>query len=207
MADNQIRQAAAQELVETGRLFNERGWARGAGGNFSVLLSRKPLRLCITSAGNDKGMLDETNFLELDDDAEIVGGFGLPADETLLHLAVYQLRPRARCILYSQSVWGVMLSDRFFVDGSITFQGYEALKGFGNVDTHEHVESVPIIENSQDRVALSHVVQNVLLENESTRAIFFRRHGLYAWGDSVAEARRNIETLEFLAELKVREAA
>jgi methylthioribulose-1-phosphate dehydratase len=207
MADNQVRQTAAQELVETGREFYERGWARGSGGNFSVLLARKPLRLCITSAGNEKGTLDETNFLELDDDAEIVQGFGRPEDETLLHLSVYRLMPRARCILYSQSVWGNLLSDRFFVDGSITMQGYEALKGLSGVSTHEYSESIPIVENSQDLIALSHVVQNVLLENANLRAIYIRRHGLYAWGETVAETRRIIEIFEFLFEIIERGSA
>jgi methylthioribulose-1-phosphate dehydratase len=201
MADNQLRQTAAKELVDTGREFYQRGWARGSGGNFSVLLARKPLRLCITSAGNEKGTLDETNFLELDDDAEIVQGFGRPEDETLVHLSVYRLMPRARCILYSQSVWGILLSDRFFVDGSINMQGYEALKGLPYVETHEHSESIPIVENSQDRIALAHVVQNVLLENRSLRGIYIRRHGLYAWGETVAEARRSIEIFEFLFEV------
>src|ERR1041384_5834679 len=122
MADNLNIPTPTDELAETGREFYRRGWARAASGNFSVLLARKPLRLCITAAGNEKGTLDETNFLEIDDDAEIVQGFGRPSDETLLHLSIYRLRPKARCILYSQTVWGLMAADRYFVDGSITFQ-------------------------------------------------------------------------------------
>ena len=207
MAGSQVRHTAAQELVEAGREFYQRGWAHGAGGNFSVLLARKPLRLCITSAGNEKGTLDETNFLELDDDAEIVQGFGRPEDETLLHLAIYRLVPRARSILYSQSVWGILLSDRFFVEGSITMQGYEALKGLNGIETHEHAESIPIVENSQDRIALAHVVQNVLLENKTLRGIYIRRHGLYSWGETVAETRRTIEIFEFLFEVMGRASA
>src|SRR6476620_969562 len=117
MAD--LSRSLTEELTEAGRIFYERGWARGANGNFSVLLARKPLRLCITAAGNEKGTLDETNFLEIDDDAEILQGFGRPSDETLLHLTIYRLRPRARCILHSHSVWGTLLADRMFVDGAI----------------------------------------------------------------------------------------
>ena len=30
------------------------------------------------------------------------------------------------------------------------------------------------------------------------------RHGLYTWGQSVAEARRHLEALEFLFEVEVR---
>lgn len=189
------------QLTETGLEFYRRGWARGASGNFSILLARKPLRLCITAAGNEKGTLDETNFLEIDDDAEILQGFGRPSDETLLHLAIYRRRPRARCILYSQTVWGTMLSDKFFVDGSITFQGYEVLKGLTGVKSHEHTERIPIVENASDQIALSHVLENVLLENASIHGIYVRRHGLYAWGETVEEARRNVDIFEFLFEV------
>ncbi|MEP6946790.1 MAG: class II aldolase/adducin family protein, partial [Acidobacteriota bacterium] len=115
MSDNPAPISPTQELTETGRDFYKRGWALGTSGNFSILLARKPLRLFITSGGGDKGTLDETNFLELDDDAEILQGFGRPSDETLLHLAIYRLRPRARCILYSHSIWGTLLADRMFV--------------------------------------------------------------------------------------------
>ena len=195
------RPSPTQELTETGREFYRRGWAFGASGNFSVLLARKPLRLCITAAGNEKGTLDDTNFLELDDDAEIVQGFGRPSDETMLHLSIYRLRPRARCILYSHSVSGMLLSDKYFVDGSISLQGYEVLKGLAGVETHEHTERIPIVENSQDQIALSHVIENVLLESPLVHGIYIRRNGLYTWGETVEEARRNVEIFEFLFEV------
>ena len=172
-----------------------------------MLLARKPMRLCITAAGNEKGTLDETNFLEIDDDAEILQGFGRPSDETLLHLTIYRLRPKARCILFSHSVSGTIVSDEQFVDGAMRIKGYEVLKGLAGVKTHEHTETVPIVENSQDYIALSHVVENVLLENRGIHGIFIRRHGFYSWGDSVAEARRNIEIFEFLFEVLERTRA
>ncbi len=201
MAEHQIVPSPTDELAETGREFYRRGWALGASGNFSILLARKPLRLCITSAGGDIGTLDETNFLELDDDAEILQGFGRPSDEKLIHLTIYRLQPRARCILYSHSVWGTILSDRYYADGCVTLSGFEALKGLAGVETYEHVEKVPIIENSQDHIALSHVIENVLLDAENTHGILIRNHGMFTWGSTVADARRHVEVLEFLFEV------
>lgn len=197
---NESPLSPTEQLTEAGRVFYSRGWARGASGNYSILLARKPMRLCITAAGNEKGTLDETNFLEIDDDAEILQGFGRPSDETLLHLTIYRLRPRARCILYSQTVAGMILSDKNFVDGAISVSGYEVLKGLSGVNTHEHTELVPIVENSQDQIALSHVITNVLLENPNIHGIYIRRHGLFAWGETVEEARRHVEIFEFLFE-------
>ena len=207
MSSDQTPNNPTVELVETGRDFYRRGWVRGESGNFSVLLARKPLRLFITAAGNEKGLLDETNFLELDDDAEILQGFGRPSNETLLHLSIYRLRPKARCILYSQSVWGTILSDRHFVDGAISIGSHEALKCLSGVDSHDHTEVVPVVENSADQVALSHVIENVLLEHSSIHGIYIRRHGLFAWGETVEEARRHVEVLEFLFEVAGRSPA
>jgi methylthioribulose-1-phosphate dehydratase len=206
MADTKLP-SPTEELAETGGEFYRRGWALGVTGNFSILLARKPLRLYITAAGNEKGTVDDTNFLEIDDDAEILQGFGRPSDETLLHLTIYRLRPKARCILYSHSVWGSILSDRKFVDGSVTLHGYEILKGLSGVTSHDHTEHIPIVENSQDHIAQSHVLQNVLLEDGNVRGIYIRRHGLFTWGETVADARRQVEIFEFLFEILARTGA
>ncbi|HTK37222.1 MAG TPA: methylthioribulose 1-phosphate dehydratase [Pyrinomonadaceae bacterium] len=191
----------AAELAEAGREFYRRGWVMGTSGNFSVLLARRPMRLCITASGNEKGALDETHFLELDDNAEILEGFGKPSAETLLHLTIYRLMPKARSILHTHSVWGTILSDRCFENGAIEIEGYEMLKGLSGVQTHQHKEVVPIVENSQDYVALSHVIENVVRENKKIHGIYLRRHGLYTWGETVADAKRHVEIFEFLFEV------
>ncbi len=190
-----------QELAEAGQEFYRRGWVLGTSGNFSALLARKPLRVVVTASGMEKGKLDETNFLELDDDAEILQGFGKPSAETLIHLTIYRFMPKARSILHTHSVWGTILSDHFFEQGAIEISGYEMLKGLAGVTTHEHTERVPIVENSQDYVALAHVIENVIRENEGIHGVYLRRHGLYTWGETVAEARRHVEIFEFLFEV------
>jgi len=190
-----------RELADAGREFYRRGWVLGTSGNFSMLLARKPLRICVTASGIEKGNLDETNFLELDDDAEILQGFGKPSAETLLHLTIYRFMPKARSILHTHSVWGTILSDHYFEQGAIEIEGYEMLKGLAGVKTHEHTEKVPIVENSQDYIALSHVIENVIRDTHGIHGIYLRRHGLYTWGESVAEARRHVEIFEFLFEV------
>ena len=192
---------ANEELADAGREFYRRGWVLGTSGNFSMLLARKPLRISVTASGIEKGKLDETNFLELDDDAEILQGFGKPSAETLIHLTIYRFMPKARSILHTHSVWGTILSDHFFEQGAIEIEGYEMLKGLAGIKTHEHTEKVPIVENSQDYVALSHVIENVIRDNEGIHGIYLRRHGLYTWGETASEARRHIEIFEFLFEV------
>lgn len=195
------QQSPTEQLMQAGREFSQRGWVLGTSGNFSLLLARKPMRLIITSGDNEKGSLDETNFLELDDNAEILQGFGKLSAETYLHLTLYRLLPKARSVLHTHSVWGTILSDLYFQDGSIDFEGYEILKGIAGVDTHEHKETIPIVENSEDHLALAHVIDNVIRENPNIHGIFLRRHGLYTWGSDVLQAKRHVEILEFLMEV------
>jgi len=201
MSEKTTLPSPSEELAEAGQEFYRRGWVLGTSGNFSALLARKPLRVCVTASGLEKGKLDETNFLELDDDAEILQGFGKPSAETLIHLTIYRFLPRARSILHTHSVWGTILSDHFFEEGAIEIEGYEMLKGLAGVTTHEHRERVPIVENSQDYVALAHVIENVIRDNPDIHGIYLRRHGLYTWGETVSEAKRHIEIFEFLFEV------
>jgi methylthioribulose-1-phosphate dehydratase len=201
MSEKTTVPSPSAELAEAGQEFYRRGWVLGTSGNFSALLARKPLRVCVTASGLEKGSLDETNFLELDDDAEILQGFGKPSAETLIHLTIYRFLPKARSILHTHSVWGTILSDHFFEQGAIQIEGYEMLKGLAGVKTHEHTERVPIVENSQDYVALAHVIENVIRDNPNIHGIYLRRHGLYTWGETVSEAKRHIEIFEFLFEV------
>lgn len=194
-------QHLAEDLSACGAEFYRRGWVLGTSGNFSALNRREPLSFCITASGNEKGGLTGEHFLETDADGQVTNGEGKPSAETLLHLAIYRLRPEAGAILHTHSVWGTILSDVFFERGAIEIEGYEMLKGLAGVTTHEHRELVPVVENSQDYIALSHVIENVLLENPEIHGIYLRRHGLYTWGKDITEAKRHIEIFEFLFEV------
>ncbi len=192
---------SAEQLAEAGREFYSRGWVLGTSGNFSSLIQREPLTVCITASGNEKGSLDESNFLTVDADGAVASGDGKPSAETLLHLAIYRLRENAGAILHTHSVWGTILSDGFYERGAIEIEGYEMLKGLAGVTTHEHREHLPVIENSQDYIALAHVIENTLRENSAAHGVYLRRHGLYTWGESIAEAKRHVEIFEFLFEV------
>lgn len=191
----------SENLSLAGYEFYRRGWVMGTSGNFSAKISDRPLRIAVTASGNEKGALDETHFLEIDDNGDVLQGFGRPSAETMLHLTIYRMCKNVGSVLHTHSVWGTILSDFFYADGAIEIEGYEMLKGLSGIKTHEHREVVPIIENSQDYIALSHVVDNVLRENEQIHGFYLRRHGLYTWGKDIAEAKRHIEVFEFLFEV------
>jgi methylthioribulose-1-phosphate dehydratase len=172
----------------------------GTSGNFSVVTSRDPLRLAITSSGTDKGGLAPEQFIQVDPRGEVVEGAGRPSAEMQLHLAVVRLRG-AGAVLHTHSVWGTILSDAYAGGGGLSIEGYEMLKGLSGVTTHEHREWLPIIENSQEYEGLSRAVEEVLERHPGAHGVMLRRHGLYTWGRDLAEAKRHVEIIEFLLEV------
>src|SRR5215467_10052443 len=196
---------AAESLAEIGRGFYARGWALGTSGNFSAVVSREPLRLAITSTGLDKGGLTPAHFLEIDNAANVVRGDGRPSAEALLHLAIVR-GVAAGAVLHTHSVWSTVLSGTHARHGGIALEGYEMLKGLAGVKTHKHREWLPILENSQDMVELADRVSKTL-EQAGIHGFLLHEHGLYTWGESLAEAKRHVEILEFLMEVLVRSGA
>jgi methylthioribulose-1-phosphate dehydratase len=190
----------ACELVSVAKSFHARGWLLGTSGNLSAVVQREPLRLAISPSGVDKGDLAEAQVLSIDENARVVSRHpDKPSDESLLHIRIVTERG-AGAVLHTHSVWNTIFSDLHAEAGGVRIEGYEMLKGLQGVRTHEHTEWLPIIENSQDMPALAETVSNVLDKHKTAHGFLLRRHGLYSWGDNLAQAKRHIEILEFLLE-------
>jgi methylthioribulose-1-phosphate dehydratase len=194
----------ACRLAEIGRRFHARGWVMGTSGNFSAVVSSHPLQLAITSSGQDKRALQPTGVVIVDEHGLLAqsssqSAGGRPSAETLLHTTIARVR-HARAILHTHSVWGTILSDLHAPAGGLGIEGYEMLKGLEGVSTHEHREWIPILENDQDMTRLARVVRETLGQQPQAHALLLRRHGLYTWGDTLADAERHVEILEFLFE-------
>jgi methylthioribulose-1-phosphate dehydratase len=193
---------AARELAAIGRRFYARGWVLGTSGNFSAVVSRKPLRLAITASSLPKGTLRPSDILKCDESGRVVGRASKPPSaETLLHVEIARRRS-AGAVLHTHSVWSTMLSDAWGAgsDAAVAIEGYEMLKGLAGVTSHEHRELVPIVENDQNMPRLAARVGETLEHHPAAHAFLLRRHGLYTWGDTLADAERHIEILEFLFE-------
>ena len=191
--------ALAQQLVEIARQCYARGWALGTSGNFSAVLSRNPLRLAITTSGVDKGTLNVEQIVEIDATGTVLQGSGQPSAEASLHLAIARARD-AGAVLHTHSIWSTILSEAAS-DGGLAIEGYEMLKGLDGVRTHEHREWLPVLENTQDWAAAIPTIEAVLQAHPQAHGFLIRRHGLYTWGRDLAEAKRQVEILEFLFEV------
>lgn len=189
----------ARELAAIGRRFYDRGWALGTSGNYSAVASRRPLRLAITSSGLNKRDLQPSDIIVCDERGRAPGARrGRPSAETLLHVEI--ARRGAGAVLHTHSVWSTMLSERHAATG-LSITGFEMLKGLHGVTSHEHRAWIPILDNDQDMVRLSAEVARVLGEHPEAHAFLLRRHGLYTWGATLADAERHVEILEFLFEV------
>lgn len=189
-----------EELAEIGRRFDARNWVLGTSGNFSAVISREPLRLLMTRSGLSKGVLTAEGMVEIDGSgAAVEPESGRPSAEALLHVEIARARG-ANSVLHTHSIWSTVLSDREAAAGGLAISGYEMLKGLEGVATHEHREWIPILENDQDMPRLSGRIRQLLTEHPACHAFLLRRHGLYTWGETLPQAVRHVEILEFLLE-------
>jgi methylthioribulose-1-phosphate dehydratase len=190
----------ARALAEMSHRFYARGWAFGTSGNLSAVVSRRPFRLAITASARDKRTLRPADVVTVDAHGRVVGRrHGTPSAETRLHIAIVSSR-QAGAVLHTHSVWSTMLSNRHVSAGGLSIDGYEMLKGLRGVTSHEHREWIPILENDQDMPRLARGVEEILEHHGNAHALLIRRHGLYTWGATLADAERHIEILEFLFE-------
>ena len=191
----------AEALCAAARWCYGRGWVPATSGNFSM---RAGSRILITPSGLDKGVLTRADLLEVDGEGRAVNGKGKPSAETGLHLVLYDKRPDAGAIMHVHTVWNTLLSAKFAARGELALEGYEILKGLSRVATHDHAERLPILNNTQEYTGLCRDLGAALDAYPETHGVLLSRHGLYTWGQSVAEARRHLEALEFLFEVEGR---
>jgi methylthioribulose-1-phosphate dehydratase len=199
LMDEALRDIASA-LVGITRSFYARGWALGTSGNFSAVLSQDPLRLAITPSGADKGELNAEEILTIGQELnETDNRNKKPSAEALLHIKVVLARG-AGAVFHTHSVWSTILSSVHAPAGGVMIEGFEMLKGLEGVNSHEHREWLPIIENSQDMPALAESVSHALKQHPNAHGFLLKRHGLYTWGGNLAQAKRHVEILEFLLE-------
>src|SRR5437762_5688325 len=141
MAGQSFAQTAS-ELAAIGRRFYARGWALGTSGNFSAVISQRPLRLAITASSVAKGALRASDILQCDEHGRVVGSRSRrPSAETLLHVEI-ATRRKAGAVLHTHSVWSTMLSEGQEGQEGLVLEGYEMLKGLSGGMSHEHREIV-----------------------------------------------------------------
>lgn len=198
--------AALDDLSATGADFHRRGWSLGTSSNYSVLVGRDPLELMVTVSGKDKGRLGRGDYVRVGADGKPVEAGAPPSSaETMLHVVLAR-QPGVGAVLHTHSPAATLLSDHYAGQSVLRLEGYEMLKGLSGHSTHQATELTPIFENTQDIPSLALKVEERLndADHPLQHGFLIRKHGLYAWGADIAEARRHIEVFEFLMECELR---
>jgi len=188
-----------QELIETIKVYNLKGWSPATSTNYSFIDENK--QMWISRSGIDKRLISENDFIPIDINGYFIGeNLAInPSAETLIHTSIYKLFPKANVILHSHGLYPVLLSS--IKKNYFEFEGIELQKGFDGVDSHLSTVKIPIFENSQDMSFF----ENELFSRKSElihHCFAISKHGTYAWGKNLFEAMRHLETLDHLCQFE-----
>lgn len=187
-----------QDIASTIRNYNTKGWSPATSTNYSFKINKENC-IYVSRSGVDKSEFKSSDFITVNHNGEtIYDSIGIkPSAETLIHCVLYEMFPDTKVILHSHSIYPVLISS--FNQNEIIFNGYEIQKGFEGQTTHEEFVSIPIFDNTQDMIDFSKTLkqnQNRILSH----SFIMRKHGIYAWGKNLFEAKRHLETLEYLCQ-------
>lgn len=190
-----------EELASTIRHYNQKGWSPATSTNYSFKVEQDLDLIYVSRSGVDKSNFLATDFIQIDPKGNPTGlnPTAKPSAETIIHCVIYDLFPETRVILHSHSIYPVMLSKK--IGERVVFEGYEIQKGFDGQKTHDAQVAIPIIENSQEMDFFQKELKKRF--NELGNHVFMiKQHGTYAWGKNLFEAKRHLETLEYLCQCK-----
>jgi methylthioribulose-1-phosphate dehydratase len=199
-----VQEAGAALAAEASR-FSGYGWMRGTSGNLSLVIDRDPLVLAVTASGLDKSELT-------DHDVVLIGAGGealdpddprLPSAEAGLHAHI-AARTGAGAVFHVHAFDAVIAGHRW--PGGVEIRDMEMLKGIGH-RAHDETVTIPVIANDQDMAVeaarFDEVYRPTTAEVPEVPALIVASHGMYAWGEDIAAARRHLEIAEWLLRFTV----
>lgn len=185
----------AAAIIAVGERLDRRGGAPATAGNYSMRLEDDSI--AVTVSGAHKGRLSIDQVMRVSSAGASLDG-KRPSAETLLHCLVYAIDPAANAVLHTHSVAGTVLSRALRDAAAIRLSGYELLKIFPGIDTHATTAAVPLVDNEQDMPTLSAQLRPLVRAEPGLPVFYIRGHGLYGWGNTMAEAEHIVEATEFL---------
>ncbi|RKK04311.1 methylthioribulose 1-phosphate dehydratase [Pseudoroseomonas wenyumeiae] len=196
----------AEAIIAAGARLDQRNWVPATAGNLSIRLPDS--RVAITRSGFHKARLVPDSLMVVDLDGRPEQPGLRPSAETLLHCGAYRRFPEAGAVLHGHSIANTVLSR--LAGDSITLEGYELLKAFPGLPTHEASVTLPVFDNDQDIARLQGVVEArwsrmAADEDVIPPGYLLRGHGVYVWGPDMDTALARMEALEFMLDCHLHE--
>jgi len=187
--------AAADTIIRLGRRMDALGWVPATAGNISVALGDG--RVAVTRSGLHKGLLSRDGVMVVDAEGRAEDPSLRPSAETLLHCGIYRRFPGTGAVLHGHSVANTVLSRA--AGDALRLRGYELLKVFPGLPTHEGAVELPVFSNDQDMPRLQRAVE---ARWDGSAAVapgyLLRGHGAYVWAADADAALARLEALEFM---------
>lgn len=185
----------AERIITASRDIYSRGWSPATSSNYSVRIN--DACCAITVSGKHKGELGLRDVMAVDLEGKPLMD-RKPSAETLLHTRLYAREPGVGAVLHTHSVRATVLTMELVQADTLVLRGYELLKAFTGVMTHETEVRIPVFDNTQDMVELSQQVEARMQRDGTGVAYLIRGHGLYTWAEDLNACMRHLEALEFL---------
>jgi methylthioribose-1-phosphate isomerase len=192
------------DLVACGREFYERRWMWGTSGNLSVKLRSDPLEIAITPSGVNKGHLSEEDLLILKDNAtpKKHPRGRVPSSEMIIHQTIYRALPGCGAVFHVHPIYATLIS---------SFHGHPKERRTLRVDWMETIyglgggvgesAEVMILPSWPDVSLIARDVKDYLEKSpKALPVVLLYNHGLTAWGRTCAEARNNLEIMEYVCQ-------
>lgn len=184
------------------RQLHHQGKSPATSTNYSFL--EEDQTIFVSRSGIDKSQFQPEDFLAVDFQGQPLPDYAQikPSAETLIHCFIYENFPGITCVLHTHSVAATLLSSLFEQKEVIIFSGYEVIKGIAGQTTHATAIALPIFANAQDMQAFCEKLAQRQGEL-CNYGFLIAKHGLYAWGETLAIAKRHLEVWEFMLECEL----
>ncbi len=186
----------SQQIIEAGRFLYGNGWSPATSSNYSARIDEQ--HIAITVSGRHKGTLSGCDVMVVNLNGNAVQSDCKSSAETLLHTVIYDLFPAVGAVLHTHSVSATVLSRSMAGETELYLKDYELQKAFPGYETHECELVIPIFENTQNIELLAERTKSYFNANPNLPGYLIRGHGLYTWGETMADCLRHVEAFEFL---------
>lgn len=201
------KQAMLAELKDVKEQLAARGWFPGTSGDLSACVGKyapDEFYFAITSSAKDKAMHTPEDFLFVDAAGEACETTSLkPSRGSLIHAKIYRMTG-CSAIFHVHTVFNNLISEFYGDQGFIPVQGNEQIKELGIWEENASIE-IPVLPNYVDIPSIVKLVPGAI--HSDIPGFVLRNHGIYAWGNSIWEAKRHLEAFEFIFELEYRRLA
>jgi L-fuculose-phosphate aldolase len=176
-----------QMMIDVGKRMDDKNLLVGTGGNFSVRLSDE--EMLITASGLCKSMLKPDQITKVDMQGNIICGMK-PARDIRMHLAIYNLKPKAKAIVHSHPpfITGFAISAYKFDTVALS----EVLFDLGSIAVADYA--------APTTGQVPQAVEEALRQNENAKAVVLTGHGALTYSEKdIWDACFNMEVLEMVA--------